>query len=461
LIIRPDPSLHIPPQLITMPIIIAPRNQHRDRLLTKLRVQRQRIAVHLPPQHVLTMIGRRETRLILIPAAKLRVNHIHERVLSQPSPVSPARKTFVEPAPLTPRVVKTPDLVHNLASEIQHRTAGQVKHTMLVIPPNLPDRPMIRCSLKLELKMLRRRHRIGNPPVPVSGVTIIVKQEEVLDTSLVQKLDALVLRDRSPTVHVEPVKNPTLRHRYRLSGPIIDHDLDGPLGELTFHLPNGPLKHRRAIECRDRNTDWGNLTRLREPRRRKRRLREIPDSVNYNILELDILAAGQLIPLAITSPIPRRILPPRLVRALNLWIAAVTHPRNRSSRSNQRETAADTQQRPLVRQNLKQTRRYIPANRVAVVSIRRLREAIRVTNHPHNHRALDQHQKVFTNHPVLDLLIQVRDTGTNNQLRIIKQNTNLFPLVIGKLFTKPSLDVLRSRVSHYSSPSAALLRGRP
>src|SRR5690606_27564521 len=105
LIIRPDPSLHIPPQLITMPIIIAPRNQHRDRLLTKLRVQRQGIAVHLPPQHVLTMIGRRDTRLILIPAAKLRVNHIHERVLSQPRPVSPARKTFVEPAPLTPRVV--------------------------------------------------------------------------------------------------------------------------------------------------------------------------------------------------------------------------------------------------------------------------------------------------------------------------------------------------------------------
>src|SRR5690606_15710602 len=189
---------------------------------------------------------------------------------------------------------------------------------------------------------------------------------------------------------------------------------------------------------------------------------EIPDSVNYNILELDILAAGHRSPLlAITSPIPRRVLPPRLVRARNLRIAAVTHPRNRSSRSNQRETAADTQQRPLIRQNLKQTRRYIPANRVAVVSIRLLREAIRVTNHPHNHRALDQHQKVFTNHPVLDLLIQVRDTGTNNQLRIIKQNTNLFPLVIGKLFTKPSLDVLRSRVSHYSSPSAALLRGRP
>src|SRR5690606_15522275 len=119
--------------------------------------------------------------------------------------------------------------VHNLASEIQHRTAGQVKHTMLVIPPNLPDRPMIRCSLKLELKMLRRRHHIGNPPVPASGVTVIVKQEEVLDTSLVQKLDALVLRDRSPTVHVEPMKNPTFGNRHRLRGPIIDHDLDGPL----------------------------------------------------------------------------------------------------------------------------------------------------------------------------------------------------------------------------------------
>src|SRR5690606_31049661 len=223
----------------------------------------------------------RNPRLILIPAAKLRVNHIHERVLSQPRPVSPARKTFVESAPLTPRVVKTPDLVHNLASEIQHRTAGHVEHTMLVIPANLPDRPMIRRSLKLELKMRRRRHHIGNPPVPASGVAVIVEEEEVLNTFIVEKLDALVLRDLSPTVHVEPVQNPAFGNRHRLRGPIIDHDLDGPLGELAFHLLYGPLKHLRAVERRNRNPDPGNLTRLREPRRRKRRLREIPDSVNY------------------------------------------------------------------------------------------------------------------------------------------------------------------------------------
>src|SRR5690606_39136072 len=97
------------------------------------------------------------------------------------------------------------------------------------------------------------------------------------------------------------------------------------LGELAFHLLYGPLKHLRAVECRNSDTDSGNLTRLREPRRRNRRLREIPDSVNYNILELDILAAGHGSPLAITSPIPRRVLPPRLVRARNLRIAAVTH----------------------------------------------------------------------------------------------------------------------------------------
>src|SRR5690606_18180101 len=218
--------------------------------------------------------------------------------------------------------------------------------------------------------------------------------------------------------------------------------------ELAFHLPYGPLKHLRAVERRDRNPDPGDLTRLREPRRRNRRLRKIPDSVNYNVLELDILTAGHRSPLAITSPVPRRVLPPRLVRARNPRIVAVTHPRNRSSRGNQREPAADTQQRPLVRQNLKQTRRYIPANRVAVVAIALLREAIRVTNHPHNHRGPDHHQQAITNHPVLDLLIIDRDAATNNQLRVIKQHPNLFPLVIGKIFTEPRLDVLRSRVSH-------------
>src|SRR5690606_165278 len=242
-------------------------------------------------------------RLILVPAAKLWVNHVHERVLSQPRPVSPARKAFVESAPLTPRVVETPDLVHNLASEVQHRTAGQVEHTVLVIPANLPDRPVVRRSLKLELKMLRRRHHIGNPPVPASGVAVIVEQEKVLNTSLVQKLDALILGCGGTAVDPEPVQHPSFRNRHRLRGPVVDHYKHRALGELAFHLLYGPLKHLRAVECRDRNPDSGDLTRLREPRRRKRRLRDITDSVNYNVLELDILAAGHCSPLAITSPI--------------------------------------------------------------------------------------------------------------------------------------------------------------
>src|SRR5690606_41292277 len=142
----------------------------------------------------------------------------------------------------------------------------------------------------------RRRHHIRNPPVPASGIAVIVEQEKVLNTSLVQKLDALILGCGSPTVDAEPVKNPALRNRHRLRGPVINHDLDGTLGELTFHLLDGPLKRLRAVERRDRNPDPGDLTRLREPRRRKRPLREIPASVNYNIMELNILAAGQLIP---------------------------------------------------------------------------------------------------------------------------------------------------------------------
>src|SRR5690606_4823083 len=152
--VRPVGALDKAPQLIPPTAVIPPGNQHWHWRFAELRIQRQRIAVHLPPQQVPTMIGPRDPRLILIPSAKLRVNHIHERVLSQPRPVSPARKTFMESSPLTPRVVKTPDLVHNLAREIQHRTAGQVEHTMLAIPADLPDRPVIRRSLKLELKML-------------------------------------------------------------------------------------------------------------------------------------------------------------------------------------------------------------------------------------------------------------------------------------------------------------------
>src|SRR5690606_12942193 len=139
----------------------------------------------------------------------------------------------------------------------------------------------------------------------------IVEQEKVLNTSLVQKLDALILGCGGTAVDPEPVQHPPFRNRHRLRGPVVDHYKHRALGELAFHLLYGPLKHLRAVECRDRNPDSGDLIRLREPRRRKRRLRDITDPVNYNVLELDILAAGHWSPLAITSPPPRRVLPPR------------------------------------------------------------------------------------------------------------------------------------------------------
>src|SRR5690606_9487319 len=149
-----------------------------------------------------------------------------------------------------PGLVENFALVHDLSRAVQHRPTGQIVDPVPCITLALLDKLMIRVGPELVLMKRRQRDNVRHTPASAGGVANIVKQEEVLDTFIVEKLDALVLRDRSPTVHVEPVKNPTFRHGYWLGGPIIDHDLDGPLGELVFHLLDGLRQEVWSIERR-------------------------------------------------------------------------------------------------------------------------------------------------------------------------------------------------------------------
>src|SRR5690606_39394505 len=72
------------PELVTLAVVVPPRNQDRDRVLAELRVQRKAVAVNMPPQQVFTVVRGCDPFLVLIPALQGRRNHIHERVLRQP-----------------------------------------------------------------------------------------------------------------------------------------------------------------------------------------------------------------------------------------------------------------------------------------------------------------------------------------------------------------------------------------
>src|SRR5690606_9009837 len=91
---------HPCPDLVAVTAVVSARDKYGDRLLAELRVEREPVAVDVPPDGVLTVVGRRDALLVLVAAAKLWVDHIHERVIRQPRAVYTEREVLVEAAPL-------------------------------------------------------------------------------------------------------------------------------------------------------------------------------------------------------------------------------------------------------------------------------------------------------------------------------------------------------------------------
>src|SRR5690606_34990418 len=139
--------------LVAVTAVVSARDKYGDRLLAELRVEREPVAVDVPPDGVLTVVGRRDALLVLVAAAKLWVDHIHERVAGQPSLIHAPGEVLVEAAPLAEGAMEAADLIDDLAGEVQHRPPRQVEHTVPVVAADLADLPMVRGRLKLELEM--------------------------------------------------------------------------------------------------------------------------------------------------------------------------------------------------------------------------------------------------------------------------------------------------------------------
>src|SRR5690606_37721045 len=107
--------------------------------------------------------------------------------------------------------VEAADLIDGVAGDVEHRSARAVEDAVSAVPPDLADLPMVRGRLKLELEMRRRRGHVGYPPIGRGREGVVVKQKEVLNAALVQKLDALVLRGGSPPAMPEAVELPARR----------------------------------------------------------------------------------------------------------------------------------------------------------------------------------------------------------------------------------------------------------
>src|SRR5690606_21020967 len=234
--------------LVAVTAVVSARDKYGDRLLAELRVEREPVAVDVPPDGVLTVVGRRDALLVLVAAAKLWVDHIHERVIRQPRAVYTEREVLVEAAPLAEGTMEAADLIDDLAGEVQHRSPRQVEHAVPIVAADLADRPVVGSVLELVLEVRYRRHGVGQPPVARGGVAVVVKQEEVLNAALVQKLDALVLRGGSPSVILEAVKLPAVRDGDRLRGAVVHHHADRALREARLHLGEGLGQHLRTPE---------------------------------------------------------------------------------------------------------------------------------------------------------------------------------------------------------------------
>src|SRR5690606_37644789 len=85
---------------------------------------------------------------------------------------------------------------------------------------------------------------------------------------------------RPPTSTLFPYTTLFRSHGYWLGGPIIDRDLDGPLGELVFHLLEGLGQEVWSVERRNSDADLWLFLGGSEPRRARRRFRDVTNPVD-------------------------------------------------------------------------------------------------------------------------------------------------------------------------------------
>src|SRR5690606_13830115 len=114
----PEVLLEPLPGPVPMSAVVAARNQYRNRALAELCVERKLVAVNVLPDGVGAVVGRGDASLVLVPAAELRVDHVHERVAGQPSLIHAPGEVLVEAAPLAEGAVEAADLIDDLAGEI-------------------------------------------------------------------------------------------------------------------------------------------------------------------------------------------------------------------------------------------------------------------------------------------------------------------------------------------------------
>src|SRR5690606_40632827 len=139
----PEVLLEPLPGPVPMSAAVAARNQYRDRTLAELCVERKLVAVDVLPDGVGAVVGRGDASLVLVPAAELRVDHVHEWVAGQPSLIHAPGEVLVEAAPLAEGAVEAAALIDALAGEVQHRPPRQVEHAVPAVAADLADRPVV------------------------------------------------------------------------------------------------------------------------------------------------------------------------------------------------------------------------------------------------------------------------------------------------------------------------------